>query len=158
MPRFSLVPAAYVALVRDDQVLLHQRQNTGYMDGHWSFSAAGHVERDESVTTAAVREAWEELGVRIAEADLEPVCTIHRRQNERDGGQRVDFFFCASRWEGEPGAREKELNGGVMWAPLSALPTPLVPVDAIALEMLATGQRKAIVHWGFEDRERSSSG
>ena len=150
MPRFSLVPAAYVALVRDGEVLLQQRRNTGYMDGHWSFSAAGHVERGESVVAAAVREVQEELGVTVTEADLEPVCTVHRRQNERTGGQRVDFYFTVSRWEGEPQAREADRNGGIVWAPLSALPEPLVPVDAIALGMLATGERKAIVHWGFD--------
>ncbi len=152
MSRFSLVPAAYVALVRDGQILLQQRQNTGYMDGHWSFSAAGHVERDESVTAAAVREVREELGVLIAEDDLEPVCTIHRRQNARDGGQRVDFFFTVSRWQGEPQVQEAHRSGGIMWASLTALPEPLVPVDAIALDMLATGERRAIAHWGFEDR------
>jgi 8-oxo-dGTP diphosphatase len=149
MSRFALVPAAYVALVRDGEILLQQRQNTGYMDGHWSFSAAGHVERDESVTAAAVREAYEELGVRIEEADLEPVCTIHRRQNERAGGQRVDFFFTASRWQGEPEVMEAHRSGGIVWVPLSGLPKPLVPVDAIALRMLTTGERQAIAHWGF---------
>jgi len=149
MPRFSLVPAAYVALLRDDAVLLQQRQNTGYMDGHWTFSAAGHVERDESVYAAAVREAYEELGVRVLESDLEAICTIHRRQNERDGGQRVDFYFSVSTWEGEPGVREPERSSGIRWAPLSALPRPLVPVDALALEMLRSGVRTAIVHWGF---------
>jgi 8-oxo-dGTP pyrophosphatase MutT (NUDIX family) len=149
MPRFALVPAAYVALLRGTEVLLQQRQNTGYMDGHWTFSAAGHVERDESVYAAAVRETGEELGVRIQEADLEPLCTIHRRQNERDGGQRVDFYFTVSAWEGEPVVREPERSGGIRWAPLSALPRPLVPVDALALEMLRTGERTAIVHWGF---------
>jgi len=149
MPRFSLVPAAYVALVRDGSVLLQQRQNTGYMDGHWSFSAAGHLERDESVHAAAVREVYEELGVRIREADLEPVCTIHRRQNERDGGQRVDFFFTVSSWSGEPTVREPERSGGIRWVELSALPGPLVPVDAIALEMVRTGERTPIAHWGF---------
>jgi 8-oxo-dGTP diphosphatase len=149
MPRFSLVPAAYVALLRDDEVLLQQRENTGYMDGYWSFSAAGHVERDESVTAAAVREVYEELGVRIAEADLEPICTVHRRENERDGGQRVDFFFSVSRWVGRPTVREPERSGGIRWAPLADLPEPLVPVDAIALEMLRSGQRRAITHWGF---------
>ena len=149
MPRFSLVPAAYVALIRDGQVLLQLRRNTGYMDGHWSFSAAGHVERGESVTAAATREVKEELGVRVLEADLEPLCTIHRRQNERDGGQRVDFFFTVSRWEGEPAVQEAERSGGLRWAPLADLPQPLVPVDAVALEMLRTGERSAIAHWGF---------
>ena len=91
MARFSLIPAAYVALLRDGMVLLQQRRNTGYMDGHWSFSAAGHVERDESVTAAAAREAHEELGVRVDEADLEPLCTVHRRQSLEMPGQVARF-------------------------------------------------------------------
>ena len=151
MPRFALIPAAYVALLRDGKVLLQRRQNTGYMDGHWSFSAAGHVERDESVTAAAVREVREELGAIIAEADLEPVCTIHRRQNERAGGQRVDFFFVTTTWTGQPAIQEPEHSGEIRWVPLTVLPEPLVPVEAMALEMLATGERKAIIHWGFDD-------
>ena len=149
MQRFSLVPAAYVALLRGSEVLLQQRMGTGYMDGHWGFSAAGHVERGESVHAAAAREAFEELGVRIDEADLQPICTVHRRQTKRDSGQRVDFFFAVSAWEGEPTIREPERSGGIRWAALSALPEPLVPVDAIALQMLRTGERQVIAHIGF---------
>lgn len=149
MERFALIPAAYVALLHGTDVLLQQRRNTGYMDGHWSFSAAGHVERGESVYAAAVREVYEELGVRVEEADLEPICAVHRRQTDRDRGQRVDFFFVAAAWTGEPSVSEPERIGGIRWAPLSALPQPLVPVDAVALEMLRTGERRAIVHWGF---------
>lgn len=149
MARFALVPAAYVVLIRGQEVLLQQRMGTGYMDGYWSFSAAGHVERDESVHAAAVREAHEELGVRVDEADLEAICTVHRRHGGRDGGQRVDFFFAVSAWQGEPSVREPHRIGGIRWAELSALPEPLVPVDAIALEMLRTGERIPIVHWGF---------
>ena len=106
MVRFSLIPAAYVALVRDGNVLLQQRRNTGYMDEHWTFSAAGHVEPGESVYAAAIREVREELGVRVLEADLEPICTIHRRQAESELGQRVDFYFSARSWQGEPSVRE----------------------------------------------------
>ncbi len=149
MARFALVPAAYLVLIRGQEVLLQQRAGTGYMDGHWSFSAAGHVERDESVHAAAIREAHEELGVRVDEADLDPICTVHRRQNDRDGGQRVDFFFAVNTWQGEPSVRELHRIGGIRWADLSALPEPLVPVDAIVLEMLRTGQRTPITHWGF---------
>jgi 8-oxo-dGTP pyrophosphatase MutT (NUDIX family) len=149
MSHFSLVPAAYVALLRGTDVLLQQRMGTGYMDGCWSFSAAGHVERGESVHAAAVREAFEELGVRIGEADLEPICVVHRRQTDSDRGQRVDFYFAASAWEGEPAVKEPERSGGIRWAALAALPEPIVPADSIALEMLRTGERTAIVHMGF---------
>ena len=62
--RFRVVPAAYVLLRRGDEVLLQLRRNTGYMDDHWAAAAAGHVEADESVFEAAVREAREELGDR----------------------------------------------------------------------------------------------
>ncbi len=149
MQPFALIPAAYVALLRGSEVLLQHRVGTGYMDGYWACSAAGHVERGESVYAAAVREAREELGVVIDEADLEPICTIHRRQTASDRGQRVDFFFAVSTWKGEPSVKEPELNGGLRWAQLSAPPEPLVPVDSIVLEMLRTGERRAIVHWGF---------
>ena len=68
---FTLVPAAYVYLLRPDpgavgedaasassgtQVLLQLRRNTGYMDGHWACGASGHVEAAESVLETAVRE------------------------------------------------------------------------------------------------------
>ncbi len=149
MQPFALIPAAYVALLRGSEVLLQRRVGTSYMDGHWACSAAGHVERGESVHAAAAREAHEELGVIVDETDLEPICTVHRRQTASERGQRVDFFFAVSKWTGEPSVKEPERNGGLRWASLSALPHPIVPVDAIALEMLRTGDRVAIVHWGF---------
>nr|BFF17655.1 hypothetical protein GCM10025730_11760 [Promicromonospora thailandica] len=42
--RFALVPAAYLFLRREGQVLLQLRQGTGYRDGFWACAAAGHVE------------------------------------------------------------------------------------------------------------------
>ena len=58
--RFVVVPAAYVFLLRgsgpDTEVLLQLRQNTGYMDGHWTAGAAGHVEPGETAPQAAARD------------------------------------------------------------------------------------------------------
>lgn len=149
VPRLTLVPAAYIALLRGGDVLLQRRIGTGYMDGYWSFSAAGHVERGESVYAAAVREAREELGVLVREADLEPICTLHRRQADRDAGQRVDFFFATTTWEGEPAILEPQRNGGIRWASLTALPEPIVPHERTALELHRDGRRIAILHAGF---------
>lgn len=149
MRRFALVPSAYVALLRGSQVLLQRRMGTGYMDGHWSVGAAGHVERDESVYAAAVREVYEELGVQVRETDLEPICTMHRRSGGDTVGQRVDFFFAARTWDGEPSVTEPDKSGGIRWAALDSLPEPMVPYVVVALEMLRTGERHAIVHTGF---------
>lgn len=159
--RFSLVPAAYVMLLREDpgfrsgpgvtdrlgrsgagqgtQVLLQLRQNTGYRDGYWALGAAGHVEEGESVVDAAVREAREELGVRVDPARLVPVTVLHRGE---PGGpaieQRVDFFFLARRWEGRPSIQEPTKAAGLTWAPLAALPTPLVPHEEAVLAAVRT--------------------
>src|SRR5689334_8641182 len=64
--------AAHIFLLKDNAVLLLRRANTGYEDGNYGV-VAGHVELGESVTQAAVREIWEEVGVIVRLPDLQPV-------------------------------------------------------------------------------------
>ncbi|MFC7876781.1 NUDIX domain-containing protein [Isoptericola sp. NPDC057391] len=135
--RFRVVPAAYVYLRREGQVLLQLRQGTGFRDGHWAAAAAGHVEAGESVRAAAVREAREELGVVVDPADLVPVTTMHRGV---PGGpaleQRADFFFTATRWSGSPEIREPAKVADLRWFPFVALPDPVVPHELVVLRAL----------------------
>ena len=156
--RFRVVPAAYVILRRDDpepQVLLQLRQNTGCMDGHWATAAAGHVEAEESVHEAAVREAVEELGVTIAVDDLEPLCGMHRTgANHRAIDERVDWFFACRRWQGEPRLVEPEKAADLRWFALDALPDPVVPHERYVFEHLLTGTLPAVVAYGFEGYRR----
>jgi 8-oxo-dGTP pyrophosphatase MutT (NUDIX family) len=62
-PYRSIVDALII-LVRGDQVLLAQRQGTGYADGAWNLPS-GKLEDGETISQAAVREGLEEIGVRI---------------------------------------------------------------------------------------------
>lgn len=142
--RALLVAAAYVVLQRrdprrGDEVLLQLRRGTGYMDEHWAV-LAGHLEPGETITAAAVREAAEESGVVVAETDLEPLTTLHRFI---PGGppieQRVDFFFRAHRWAGEPAPLEVDRCAEMRWFALDALPTPVVPHELAVLRALAGG-------------------
>jgi ADP-ribose pyrophosphatase YjhB (NUDIX family) len=137
--RTRLVAAAYVVLRRGSQVLLQLRQGTGYMDGHWAV-LAGHLEPDESVLDGASREALEEAGVVLAAADLRPLTTFHRFQ---PGGpaieQRVDFFFEADRWTGEPTVLEPDKCAEMRWWDLASLPEPVVPHELVVLQHLAAG-------------------
>ncbi|MGI8888382.1 MAG: NUDIX hydrolase [Nocardioidaceae bacterium] len=147
--RFQLVPAAYVLILRDDQVLLQLRANTGYMDDHWAAAAAGHVEAGESVFEAAIREAREELGVTIDAADLQPECAMHRTHgNSRAIDQRVDFFFSCRNWRGTPKLLET-MAADLRWFELSALPPNVVPHERAVLDGLQEGPVPAIVTFGF---------
>ena len=138
-----LVPAAYVLLLREGpagtEVLLHLRQGTGYLDGHWA-SLAGHVEAGETAVAAAVREAHEEAGIDVDPADLVPVTTVHRiTPGAGQVEQRVDFFFTARTWRGEPSVTEPAKNAGFRWCPLARLPEPMPPHEAEVARLLGSG-------------------
>jgi 8-oxo-dGTP diphosphatase len=139
--RFRVVPAAYVFLLRvgpdGDEVLLQRRRNTGYMDDHWAAAAAGHVERGETAYDAAHREALEEIGV--DGLVLEFVTSMQRTQHSEPVDERIDFFFTARQWSGEPRIVEPAKCGALEWFPLSALPDPVVPHERVVLERLGTG-------------------
>lgn len=151
--RFALVPSSYVFLLRggsrDGEVLLQRRQNTGFMDGYWAASAAGHVEPGEACTDTVVREAREEIGISVSAGDLEPLCAVHRHQEtDRPVDQRVDFFFACRRWSGEPALQETKASG-LSWFGLASLPEPVVPHELAVLDGLVAGALPAAFAFGF---------
>lgn len=135
---FSLVPAAYIILRKGDEVLLIRRSNTGYMDGFYSLPS-GHIDGNEPAMRAAAREAKEEVGVEIVPSDLRFVHVVHRVAEEKDH-ERVDFFFEATKWSGEPENTEPEKCDDVQWFSLGDLPAKLSPVVAQALQKMADGE------------------
>ena len=73
--------------------------------------------------------------------------------------QRVDFFFTARRWSGEPTAAEPEKNMGMRWFALDELPEMVPPHERAVLDLLAgqlDGGRPvpAITTFGFAPGER----
>ncbi|MCW2866570.1 MAG: hypothetical protein JWR20_758 [Marmoricola sp.] len=149
--RFQVVPAAYLVLVRDDQVLLQRRHGTGYMDDLWACAAAGHVETGESVLAAAVREAREELGIEVAESDLEPITSLHRTgANGRAVDERVDWFFLCRTWSGDPELQEPDKAEALRWWPLDALPEDTVPHEHFVVTGWARGTLPVVATFGFD--------
>lgn len=149
--RFVVVPASYVFLLRDGatgiEVLLQLRQNTGYMDGHWAAAAAGHVERGETALDAAHREAAEEIAVTAL--DLEFVTAMQRTRHADPIDERIDFFFTARYWSGEPRIVEPAKCAELRWCPLDALPEPVVPHELEVLRGLRSGTTTAYSTFGF---------
>lgn len=130
--RFRTVVAVHLLLLQGEEVLLLRRANTGYEDGNYSV-VAGHLEGNETASQAMVREAHEEAGIVVAPADLRFVHVMHRKE-AAEADERIDLFFAATHWQGEPEIREPEKCSELRWAALGALPPNVVPYVRAAME------------------------
>jgi 8-oxo-dGTP diphosphatase len=98
-PNILLVVAA--ALINDDnEVLLAQRPQGKRLAGKWEFPG-GKVEKDESPEAAMVRELHEELGIHVAQKDLEPFWFLSHPYPEYDFHLLMPVYLCRL-WKGEP--------------------------------------------------------
>ncbi len=141
--RCTLPVAVHLFLLRDRQVLLARRRNTGYADGQYSV-VAGHLDGGEEVRAAAVREAREEAGIAVAPADLAIVGVMHRRE----GDERIDFFVAATRWSGAIVNAEPHKCDDLAWYPLDRLPGNVIPYIRRALENYRRGIWFDSFGWG----------
>lgn len=120
--------AVHLFLIRDHEVLLLRRANTGFEDGSYSV-IAGHLDGGEKIVAAAIREAREEAGISIAPSAISVVGVMHRRA----GDERIDFFVAASTWSGEIVNAEPHKCDALSWYPLDALPANTIPYIRRAL-------------------------
>ena len=140
--RFKLIAAVHLFLIKDNNVLLARRFQTGYEDGKYSVPA-GHVDGEETARHAMVREAQEEVGVTIVEQDLEFAHVMHRNTNR----ESMDLFFTCSKWSGDPKIGEPEKCDHIEWFARDALPENIIPYIKQALELHTTGVRYSELGW-----------
>jgi len=141
MDRYRSIIDVHLILVRSGLILLGLRQNTGYMDGCWHLPS-GHLEAGESIPDGLIREAYEEVGLRLTREQLRFVQLVHHR--EADEEPRVGVFFEVTAWDGEPVNAEPDKCAELAWYPLAALPANTVRYPAAALARYRTGQAFAV--------------
>jgi ADP-ribose pyrophosphatase YjhB (NUDIX family) len=140
----------HLFVIRRGQLLLIRRFQTGYMDGHYSVPA-GHLDGEETVRMAGVREAREEIGVRIDPQALVFAGVFHRNEDE----ERVDFFFQVQKWDGEPFNAEPGKCDQLRWARLDDLPEDIIPYIRQAIANFQAGI--PFEEFGWKRREPVSS-
>lgn len=119
----------HLIFLRNDQILLLRRFNTGYRDGEYTVPA-GHLDGNETVIAAAMREAEEEVGVRVASGSLRFSHVMHRLEDD----ERVDFFLHVREWDGEPFNAEPEKCDEVCWVNVNNLPANTIPYVRRAIQ------------------------
>lgn len=119
---FMLPVAVHLFFFKNEHILLLRRYNTGFSDGQYSV-VAGHIDGGETIKQAAIREAKEEAGAEIKEADIEIIGVMHRKSDE----ERIDFFAVVHHWEGTIQNMEPHKCDELSFYPLSGLPNNMIP-------------------------------
>ncbi len=122
--RYRSLVAVYVMVINDrEEILLLRRANTGYRNGYYDMPA-GHLEENETLRQASLRELKEETGLMASEDHLEFVEILHRMSFDR---VYIDIFFRVKQWEGEAVIMEPSKCDHLAWFPLAILPKNIVP-------------------------------
>ena len=127
----------HLLLFNDEETLLSQRLDTGYYDGAYGL-VAGHIEGDETIAEAAIREAREEIGIVISPSQIDVVGIMHRRSDE----ERIEFFLTARSWQGAIINNEPQSSSDVRWFNVNHLPANTIPYigKSISLALRSEGQ------------------
>ena len=104
-----------------EEILLLLRENTGYLDGYYDLPG-GHVEKNEDLFAAMIREAKEEIGIDIFREDMK---VVHIYHNFRNG--MLKFGFSANRYEGRLINNEPEKCKELKWFETENLPENIIP-------------------------------
>jgi len=111
-----------------------RRFNTGYEDGNYSV-VAGHLEGDETVIAAAIREIEEEVGVEVIPENISVIGVMHRKSDD----ERVDFFLSTRNWCGDPANQELDKCDDIGWYGLDMLPVNTIPYVKKAIDNFRLG-------------------
>lgn len=135
--------AVYVVLRSDTRIALVLRSKTGWMDGNYCLPS-GRVDKGENFSTAAIREAEEEVGAGIKPEDLKLVLTAHRQHPDSEW---IDLVFEAQQWQGELHNAEPHVHGEMIWADLNNLPKNITPNSQLYIEEVLKGSTYAESAW-----------
>lgn len=140
--------ASYVLLERDGKYAFLLRSNTNWMNNYYGL-VAGKVEKNESFTQAAIREAREEANVVLEADQLEQVLMCHRREPDEEMSW-VDVVFRAKHWRGEAINAEPQMHCELAWFALDQLPDNTIPSLKFMLENILAGNTYCEYGWSDE--------
>lgn len=121
--RFKSVACVDLLMIKKEndkeKILLMRRKNTGSNDGEYELPG-GHLEENEDLFNAMIRESEEELCINIERNDLELIHIMHHYS-----GTRFNFVFMVDGSKYNPQIGEPDKCDKLEWFDICNLPKNL---------------------------------
>jgi 8-oxo-dGTP diphosphatase len=135
--------ASYVIVRNSGKIAFVLRSNTDWMNHHYGLPS-GKVEKNESFSQAAIREAKEEIGITVLPENLKFIHISHRHDDNYDW---VDVFFEATEWSGEPYNAEPHMHSELAWLDPKNLPDNVIPNIRYLIEQIESNKTYGEYGW-----------
>ncbi len=103
------------------EILLLLRKNTGHGDGLYDLPG-GHVDSNEDIFDAMIREAKEEIGIDISRENMEIIHIYHHYKKDS-----IKFVFNTKKYSNKLENREPDKCGELKWFEIDNLPENIIP-------------------------------
>lgn len=119
-------------------VLLQRGPHAKFGQGMWDLPL-GKSEPGEPITETAVRELYEETGLRVKPESLSVAHLVHGAEGVQAPNGYLTVVFATHDWTGEPENREPDKHAEVRWVEVDALPGEFVRTSGVALRSYLGG-------------------
>ena len=133
--RYTIRCAVFLILSKfedgKEYTLLQKRFHTGLLDGQYDVACSGHLEPEETLKEAMIRETKEEIGIVVKKENLSYVSTIHAKFSD---AEYLLVSFHASIFDGVPEIREPDKCNELRWVPIHDLPKEIIDTRKMMIE------------------------
>lgn len=149
LQRYRVIPRVLCFVLRGDRVLLLKGAPTRRIWANKYNGVGGHVERDEDVYSAAIREIREETGLMVSDVRLRGIVNI-----DAGGEVGVMLFVFTARHESDQVTPSPE--GSLEWVPTNDLPTAELVQDLTTLlpRVLSDSAEIFFAHYRYDEQDR----
>ena len=128
--RFKCPISVHIFLKKDNKILFQLRKNCSFSNMYGVV--AGHLDGNETVVQAAIREAREEIGVDISPENIKFATLCHSNVGNKE---YLQFFMWCNQWKEKITNLEPEKCSELVFLSIDKLPDNLVPYISKALNM-----------------------
>lgn len=132
--RFKNGVCVDIILYKNNKILLMKRKNTGSDDGLYELPG-GHLEANEDLYDAMIREVKEELVLDLKNEDIKLVYLMHHYS-----GERLNFIFKSNIEALEPKIGEPNKCEELIWCDINELPDNTTKKVKLILNDIISGK------------------